>query len=129
MLFTKSILKKSQKSDGLRFSVMSRHTLDDGVTPNSKITTGSYDVWLRELAPPDKLIGSYIKKRISWSEYKQQYISFLSSKEPEVKKLAKRALNQDVTILCIEIDSKFCHRKILAYECKKYEPGLIIKHR
>ena len=40
-LYTKSILKPRSSRDGRRISVMSRHTLEDGVTQDKRITEKS----------------------------------------------------------------------------------------
>jgi hypothetical protein len=39
MLYTKSIYKPKYLDDGLRISVMSRHTLSDGKTDDPKLLT------------------------------------------------------------------------------------------
>jgi len=54
MLFTKSIYKPVSVLDGQRISVMSRHTLEDGVTPDPRINSDSYYAYLKILAPLEK---------------------------------------------------------------------------
>jgi len=44
-LHTKSIRSARKESDGLRISIMSRHTLKDGKTPDLEITNASFDEW------------------------------------------------------------------------------------
>ena len=61
MLKTKSILYDKEDTDGLRISVMSRHTLNDGITPHPEITDSSYNQWLQILAPPVKLLTTLAK--------------------------------------------------------------------
>ncbi|MDO8516766.1 MAG: DUF488 family protein [Nanoarchaeota archaeon] len=131
MLYTKSIYKPKLDSDGLRISVMSRHTLNDGITLDPKITNLSYDLWLKILSPPDKLVGDYYKRGLSFEEYKEEYLIYLSEKDIriEVEKLSKQALEQDITLLCVEESAEKCHRKILAEECQKYYSNLRIMHR
>jgi len=58
-LFTKCIFKEPELSDGLRISIMSRHTLDDGKTPDERITSDKFNHHWTIFAPPLKLIGSY----------------------------------------------------------------------
>lgn len=127
-LFTKSILAAKSPNDGLRISVMSRHTLNDGVTPHPQIDESSYDKWLKELAPDNKLIGAYYKKGLSWGEFTNNYIAFLreSPQSYEVRKLAKQALEQDITVMCVEESPEYCHRRLLAEECQRVEPKLKI---
>lgn len=126
MLRTKSILAPHSDYDGLRVSVMSRHTLNDGKTPHPDINSSSFIVHFKSLAPPPKLVGAYYKNLISWHSFEKLYISYLRTPEvePTVKILAKHSLDHDVTILCIEDDPLYCHRRLLANECRTYYPSL-----
>lgn len=131
MLKTKSILEPKEESDGLRISVMSRHTLDDGVTPHPEINKFSYDEWIKLLSPPLKLLGDYYKKGLPWEQFEQKYLCYLRQQKVqiEVQKLAERSSDSIITLLCIEKSPDYCHRRLLAEECKKYKPllDLIIK--
>ncbi|MBU2576401.1 MAG: DUF488 family protein [Nanoarchaeota archaeon] len=124
MIRTKSILKEISGEDGLRVSVMSMHTLSDGVTPDLRITEKSYDLWNKQLAPPKKLIGAFYRGEISWSEYENKYLTYLKSVFEEVRTLASEGLEKNITLLCIEENANFCHRRLLAEECKRYKPSL-----
>jgi len=64
MIFTESILNEKHSDSGIRISVMSRHTLNDGVTPNPEITSDKYDEHIPKLAPHPKLIGAYYKREL-----------------------------------------------------------------
>ena len=129
MIKTKSILKEISKDDGLRISVMSRHSLSDGVTLDFRISKESYDIWRKDLAPPEKLVGAFYKRKISWGEYEIKYLEFLRGPiSEEVKGLARDGLEKNITLLCIEENSEHCHRRLLAEECKRYEPLLEILH-
>ena len=127
MIKTKSILKEVSGEDGLRISIMSRHTLSDGITPDSRITEKSYDGWNKRLAPPETLVGAFYRGEISWNEYEDGYLKYLRGPvSGEVNALARMGLNEDITLLCIEETADFCHRRILAEECKRYKPYLEI---
>ena len=130
MLFTKCILDKIEPSDGIRISVMSRHTLKDGKTRDSRLNC-RYNEWIKGLAPPSKLVGDYYKRGLPWEEYEKRYLEFLrtSYTADNVQKLANRAMIKNITIMCIEETPEFCHRRILAEECKRYEPDLHVKHK
>jgi len=130
MLYTKCIITEPEKSDGTRISVMSRHTLNDGITPDPRITLDKYNEWLREVAPPSKLIGGYYKRNLKWDDFEPKYLQYLRSPEisPKVKELAERAMNSDITLLCIEATAKYCHRRLLAEECQFYETELRVEH-
>lgn len=133
MLKTKSILKPKNKSDGLRISIMASpydyHIQDDGKTRDTRITEISYDLWLKQFAPSFKLIGDYYKRNLQWNEYESRYLDEIRKIKNEVKGLAKIAINMDITLLCIEDSPEHCHRKILAEECKKYQPSLVLDIR
>ena len=122
-LFTKSILAPKSETDGTRISVMSRHTLNDGITPNPEITEDSYDEWLPELAPTPKLIGDYYKRGLSWEEFSESFEKLIQEEKRAIliQQIAKRALFETITLMCVEEDPEHCHRKILAEECKKSE--------
>lgn len=125
-LRTKSILAPNEASDGIRLSVMSRHTLDDGVTPDKRITASKFDGWLTELAPPPHLVGSYLRGEITWAKYRDEYLKFL--REPQnlaiLRALASLACTCNVTLLCEESSPTRCHRRLLARECAKHSSKL-----
>jgi uncharacterized protein YeaO (DUF488 family) len=131
MLKTKCILEEVCDSDGLRISVMSRHTLDDGVTPDSRITSASYDSRLPSLAPPSQLLRDYYKWGLSWDKFEKKYLEYINEPwiQTEIQRLASKSLESDITLLCIEESPENCHRRLLAEECKKYEPGLVLDVR
>jgi len=72
MLYTGCIL--NDNSVGTRISVMSRHTLNDGKTPDERITESSYDEWMPELAPSARLIGGYYGGQVSWDTFPDMYL-------------------------------------------------------
>lgn len=128
MLKTKCILAEKSSADGIRFSVMSRHTENDGITPHPGITEETYDYWLHEVAPEDNLVGDYYKRGLSWEEFERRYLAYLrEGNRPQlVREIAILALFEDVTLLCIEPTPNHCHRRLLAEECKRLVPWLRI---
>ena len=131
MLYTKSILRKKSPVDGIRISVMSRHTLNDGVTQDHRITLDLFDEHLTRLAPPPKLVGDYYRIGLSWEDYERRYNEYL--RNPEISKivenLVQRATKEDITLLCVEDTPERCHRRLLAEECQRYNPELQVIHR
>ena len=131
MLKTKPILSLKESSDGFRISIMSRHTLEDGLTSHPLINTSCYDLWLPIFAPPTKLLGDYYKRGLSWDDFSNAYQNYLKLPRisVEVQNLAVKSLNYIVTLLCVEDTPEYCHRRLLAEECKKYSPhlSLIVK--
>jgi uncharacterized protein YeaO (DUF488 family) len=130
MLITKCILCPPLETDGVRISIMSRHTHNDGITPDTRITEKSFLIHLKLLAPSPKLIGDYYKTNLPWEEFEKRYLDEIRTypKNIFLKSLAKIALETDVTILCIEDTSEYCHRRLLAEECKRIVPELKITH-
>jgi len=131
MLRTKCILLPPTNSDGVRISVMSRHTLSDGITPDARISPDwSYDLWLKDLAPPDNLVGSFYRGKINFSQYNDLYLAHLRKDLCVIiiKEIARYALHKRVTFLCIELIPTLCHRTPLLYECWRYEPTLHLQN-
>jgi uncharacterized protein YeaO (DUF488 family) len=131
-LFTKSIVKGKEPDEQKRISVMSRHTLEDGKTPDERIVEGvTFDEWQKEFAPPDSLVGAYYRHKISWEDFEKKYLEFLRSNEmrPRIELFAKRCTEETITLMCIEEEADKCHRRLLAEELQKYQPGLKIIHK
>jgi uncharacterized protein YeaO (DUF488 family) len=128
-LKTKSIHAPASPEDGHRISIMSRHTLNDGITPDPLITQDSFNDWIRELAPPDNLIGSLYKRNLPWGEFEKQYLEFLKKPNVQIKvrQVIDLAKTETVTLLCVEEEPQHCHRRLLAEECQKIDPTLVIK--
>lgn len=128
-LFTKCILESPEPQDGIRISIMSRHTLSDGITPDARIQ--KFDIHMPILGPSPKLIGDYCKRGISWAEFETRYLNEIKQ-EPKcslINYLACLAIKNDVTLLCIEETCEHCHRRLLAEACQLFIPKLLIKHR
>jgi uncharacterized protein YeaO (DUF488 family) len=110
---------------------MSRHTLNDGITPDERIREGiSFDEWLKELAPPEKLVGAYYRDEVGWDDYAVAYLAHLRSEivGPLVQDLARRCDKESVTLLCAEESPDYCHRRILAEEIQRILPEITIIH-
>ena len=128
MLRAKCIKANIEPVDGLRISVMSRHTLEDGVTIDKEINENTFDEWWKVLSPPDDLVGSYYKRGLGWDKFSQKYLDYLGSIEPitTLSHLANMALTQNVTVMCVEESSEYCHRKLLVEKCKLILPDIIV---
>lgn len=112
----------------LRISVMSRHTLNDGKTPDPQITREVFDVHIPELGPPPKLIGSYYRGEINWPDFEKAYILHLQSDDMQLllKRLIELSKKIDIVLLCIEETPDFCHRRLIALECYKLDTTINI---
>lgn len=126
-LYTGCIYEASSGRQGIRISVMSRHTLLDGQTPDQRIIEGeSYVWWWPELGPPAVLIGSYYKRGLPWEEFEKQYREHLRKPEliSKIDQLIEMARLQSAIVLCGEATPEKCHRRLLAEECQRLAPDL-----
>jgi len=106
MLKTKSIFDEPDEEDGIRISVMRWHY------PPEKYK-GRYDEWCRDLAPSAELLRRYKRGEIDWDEYEKLYNEEMKAKTPLIKKLAERAAEEEITLLCAEKTDEKCHRRLL----------------
>ncbi|MBD3319274.1 DUF488 family protein [Candidatus Woesearchaeota archaeon] len=129
MLYTRCIFHPfDREQEGVRISVMSRHTLSDGKTRDPRITPATYDLWKPRFAPPDRLVGDWYKRGLLWEDFERRYLDYLGTIEREVFALAANAVEQSLTVLCIEESPRRCHRRLLAEECQRLIPRLSIRH-
>lgn len=129
-LYLRCILEEPDPSDGMRVSVMSRHTLSNGVTADPRIQP--VDIHMPILGPSPVLIGDYYKRNLSWERFQERYLAELSENPKKVRAilwLTKLLRIEDVTLLCIEETAHKCHRRLLAQVCKEKIPRLRIVYR
>jgi len=126
-LRTKKMSAEPSDSDGLRICVMrdarayNRHLLSF----QEKFKRPMYDMHIKELAPPRELKDEFKQGTISWEEYIPWFRREVLEKQRDlIMMYAERALNENITFLCTEDNPAHCHRRLLAEECKKYQPGL-----
>jgi len=124
MIYTKCIKSPRTHSDGVRISVMSSHTLEDGKTLDTSIEPHMYNIHIPELAPPRKLLGDYYKRGLSWEEYERQYLDYIH--QPEKIELIKELMikHKNITFLCIEESDEHCHRRLLKSVCDEIKGNL-----
>ena len=128
-LRTRSILSPGVPGEGLRISVMSRHTLGDGVTPHPDIGRETYDAHWQILAPPAKLIGDFCKRGLAWEEFAVRFAEHLcgTAVQDAVFRLLALAVDGNVVLLCVEDTPHRCHRRLLAEECLRLKPDLAVR--
>ncbi len=114
MLKTGCIRMPRRDDDGLRISIMSRHTLNDGITPDRRITPASFDAWWPELAPTASLLGDH---------YRSYIFSFQRDSLDELIRIAR---DSTITVLCVETTPRRCHRRLVAEMCREIDPRLRI---
>lgn len=74
------VLSKPKESDGIRISTMSRHTLNDGATPDLRLYS-QFEGWMPELSPGGKLVGSWYRGDLTWGDFCTLYQQRLRTKE------------------------------------------------
>lgn len=130
-------IKAERVYPGEHYSVMSRHTLNDGKTPDHEIVI-TPEQHLVELAPPAKLVGDWYRGRLGEQNtetfegsFRDRYLDHLLSDKlakRAVADLGARALIDDITVMCIEEtpDSGLllCHRRLLLEHAREMTPGL-----
>lgn len=106
---------------------MSRHTLNDGQTPDKTLSADLYDRWLPILGPPAKLLGDYYKRGLPWAEFETGFNDYLSTDQVSlvVSDIALDALERNITLMCIEETPEQCHRRLVAERCKLIVPELV----
>lgn len=126
MLQTKCIFASAESMDGLRISVMSRHTADDGKTKDPRFYQGIYDEWRPTLAPPLKLVGALKRGEIDWAEFADNYNEHLNVPQVDraIQELLRAAMESNVTIMCAEEAPENCHRRLIAEKCQLIVPSL-----
>lgn len=90
----------------------------------SRMRPAPFDLWLRALAPSEKLEGRFRKKLISFSEFAAAYRGEMRRTEPRqlIELLAFLAEEQAVSLGCSCEDEAICHRSILQSLIKVVPP-------
>lgn len=118
VLRTKSIREKDSPMDGTRICVMRSYNPEKHP---EYYPVHEHDI---DLSPSPELLKDY-KAGLSWEGYVERFTKeTLVPQAEKIKGLAKRALTEDITLLCYEDSPDFCHRRLDAYACKMYEPDL-----
>ncbi len=108
-------------------SVMNRHTLNDGITPDPRIGSDKYDLHFQILSPSPILLGDHYKRNLPWQNFEWRYLQEIRRDIEKVfliSFIAQFAETFNIALLCIEINPLNCHRRLLAMECKIRRPSL-----
>ena len=106
-LQTKSVYDPPAADDGFR--VLATRYWPRGVP------RGVADEYVRALAPSEELLRSFKDGRIDWWMFRKRYLEEMQAPEPqaEVRRLAERATNRTLTLLCVCREDARCHRSLL----------------
>ena len=108
MVKTKSVYDPVEESDGQRILV-SRYWPRGFSRERLSLTEH-----LKEMAPSVELLRDWKAGNISWAEYKNRYYKEMAQQHEKISKLAKRASDKTITLLCFERkENPHCHRYLL----------------
>lgn len=92
----------------------------------SRLTQAEY-VHLPELAPTKELLATYQKKKLSWTQYEEEFLNLMARRN--IEKNIKINDLYDECLLCSEHKPHQCHRRlVLEYLAKYSETNFQIKH-
>lgn len=92
MIKIKRVFDEAEVSDGLRILV-------DGLWPRGiSKEQASIDIWMKEIAPSEKLRKWYGHDKDKWEEFRQKYIYELCN-NPKIEELLEIVLEKDVTLV------------------------------
>ena len=79
--------------------------------------------------PTPSLLRRWKSGRITWDQYREQYLDTLRARWPHGLQDEMATLADDVTLCCWEPDPQHCHRRILADVIQKCRPNLNVQLR
>jgi uncharacterized protein YeaO (DUF488 family) len=85
----------------------------------------SVDEYVPALAPSRELLRAYRDGEIGWEVFRRQYLNEMSGKEQvsEIRRLAKTARSEQVTLLCVCDEPERCHRWLLLDLVRRFDDG------
>ena len=108
----KSVYSPPGPSDGKRILVMT-------LWPRG-VSKGKVDVWMKDLGTPRELIRRYKAGKVTWGEFREEYLRSLEGKEDALRELAKESKEGTISLLCTEKDPSICHRSVLKEAIESY---------
>ena len=80
------------------------------------------DQWIKEVAPSDDLRKWFHEEPIGrWSEFRRRYMADLKRHRDEMRMLARRAMNENVTLLYSSSDEKHNNAVVIKQYLKMLE--------
>jgi len=83
-------------------------------------------VHLPMLAPTERLLDDYRKRRCDWRRYESEFLSLM--KEREIERHLPREVIADGCLLCSEDQPHHCHRRLVAEYLNDKWGGIGIEH-
>lgn len=115
-IHTKSIQLPREDKDGIRICIMRR--------PGKDV---SFNIWIPELAPSDKLLDDYHAKKITWEKFEKRFKKeVLDKKQDYLEILLAIGKTKTITLLCWEETPEKCHRRLVVEKLKEIDPQIKI---
>lgn len=122
LLGIKRIYEKASITDGKRILV-------DGLWPRGvRRSTSNIDIWLKDIAPDEKLRKWFNHEPDKWEKFKKKYTAELRD-NAAMKNLQNRVAVEDVTLIYAASDSKRNNAVVIASLLKKPGGGKIHKDK
>jgi uncharacterized protein (DUF488 family) len=81
-----------------------------------------------EYAPTKEILDEYKKKKITWNEYVDKYISLIQRRDNIPEFFESFHGYENICLLCSEPTPEHCHRRLLVEMISQSNPQIIIKH-
>jgi uncharacterized protein (DUF488 family) len=79
-----------------------------------------------QLAPDEKMLDDFKRKRIGWPEYEREFLQLMDSRRPD-KRLTPAELDRGC-LLCSEPTAEHCHRRLVAEFLAARWNGVVVRH-
>jgi len=79
------------------------------------------------LAPSQEMLDTYKKKKGSWSNYEEQFLALMSTRDIS-NVLDQAGFEQATVLLCSEPTSEQCHRRLVLEYLQRRWDGVIVRH-
>jgi len=79
------------------------------------------------LAPTKEILDAFKKRKGSWDEYTEAYLSLLRSRRVETA-LSKASFLKKTVLLCSEATAEHCHRKLAIEYLQQHWGDVVIHH-
>ncbi|HWQ49877.1 MAG TPA: DUF488 domain-containing protein [Methanosarcina sp.] len=107
MIRVKRVYKQPSDQDGFRILV-------DRLWPRGlKKSEARLDLWIKEIAPEDRLRKWFSHDPEKWEEFRKCYLKELEQKEEYIQKLLGKARESDLTLLYAAKDEIFNNATVL----------------
>ena len=79
------------------------------------------------LAPTQEMLDEFKKRKGSWEDYSEAYLSLIRSRNVEAA-LSRESFQKKTVLLCSEATAEHCHRRLALEYLQKHWNDVIILH-